>query len=259
LRFIRLNFKMSEKDLISKIQKLRDIEPSHDWVIFTKERILGKEFSNKEEKTWLQSLNFGYITELFARRFAFAYLSIAIVFVGILGIFNFSQNALPGDSLYSLKKITEKGQGVFVSEKNQARYDLKMVSKRLDDLTKVAEFNNISNIASAIKEVQKSEEKAINSLNIVKLQDNSEEVEGILAQVKELEEKKERLEQVYGIVGLEETKETNSTKTITERLIKEIENKTLTEMEEQDLLEAMKYYEKGNFSKALEILYFVSQ
>lgn len=250
---------MSEKDLINKIQKLRDIKPSSDWVIFTKERVLGKEFNDKKEKTWSQSWNFKQITGLFAKRFSFAYLSMAVVFVGIFSIFNFSQNALPGDSLYSLKKITEKGQEVFVSKSNQARYDLKIVSKRLDDLTKIAESNKINNLVSGIKEVQKSEEKAINSLNIVRLQDNPEEVEEILVQVKELEEKKQRLEQVYGIIGLEEIKETNSTKTMTERLIKEIENKVLTEMEEQDLLEAMKYYEKGNFSKALEILYFISQ
>jgi hypothetical protein len=251
---------MNEKDLIAKIQKFRDIKPSHDWVIFTKEQILGRELNSKREKNWLQYINFRQIAELFsARRFAFAYLSIATIFIGILGVFNFSQNALPGDSLYSLKKITEKGQGIFVSEKDQARYDLKMVGKRLDDLTKIAEFNKIKNIASAIEEIQKSEERAISSLNVVEIQNNSEEVEGIVAQVKELEEKKQRLEQVYGFVGLEEIKETNSTKAMAERLIKDLENKALTEMEEQDLLEAMKYYEKGNFSKTVEILYFISQ
>ena len=53
----------------------------------------------------------------------------------LIGVFGFAQNSVPGDSFFSLKKIAEKGTAVFVSEKGQAKHDLEVAGKRLDDLT----------------------------------------------------------------------------------------------------------------------------
>jgi len=249
---------MTEKQLISKIQELRQIKPSQDWVIFTKERILEEEFSRGRTSVFGWSEFIDGMRIVFQHKFAFASLLVVMVFVGLLGTFGFAQNSLPGDSLYTLKKITEKSQAVFVSEENQSRYDLEIVNKRLDDLTKIAESNRINNLASAIKEVQKSEEQAVESLSNPEIKKYPEQVKEIVVEIKKLEEKKQELKQVYGVAGLEENKEVNSTKIVVEWLIEDVENSSLTEEQEENLAEAIKDYEEGDYSQALEEILLLS-
>jgi len=253
---------MTEKELITKIRKLSQIEPRKDWVIFTKERILGEEFKNSRERVsafgWSEFV--GGIRILFQRKFAFASLSVVIIFGGLLGTFGFAQNSLPGNSLYILKKITEKTQAVFVSEENQARYNLKIVNERLDDLIKIAQTNKINNLASAIEGVQRSKEKAVKSLNDSEVKKDPTKVKEIVIEVKKLEESQQRLEKVYGISGLGENKEKeNPTKVMVEWLIEDAGNSSLTEDQEKSLAGAIKDYEEGNYSQALEEILLLSQ
>lgn len=250
---------MTEKELINKIRQLGQIKPSKDWVIFTKERILGEEFGKGRASVFGWSEFVEGMRIVFQHKFAFASLLVVLVFVGVLGTFAFAQNSLPGDSLYSLKKITEKSQAVFISEEDQPRHNLEIVNKRLDDLTKIAESNRINNLASAIEEVQKSEEQAVKSLNNPEVKKDPKQVKEIVATVKKIEEKKQELREVYGVAGLEESEETNSTKIVVEWLIEDVENSSLTEEQEENLTEAIKDYEEGDYSQALEGILLLSQ
>ena len=249
---------MTEKKLISKIQQLQQIKPGQNWVVFTKERILGEEFGIKRERMFkVGCLRSGIeqFEKFFQHRFAFASLAVLMIFAGVFGAFGLAQNSLPGDSLFSLKKITEKSQAVFVSEKDQSRYNLEIVNKRLDDLTKVAENNKINNLASAIKEVQKSEEQAVESLHNIEIKKDSKKVEEIANQVKKIVQKKQELKKVYGVAGLEESnKDADSTEIVVEWLIEDMESKSLTMEQEKSLAEAKQEYEKGNYSQALETI-----
>ena len=108
---------MTEKQLIAKIKELQQIKPSNDWVILTKKQIL------EEEKPVSDFSFISFIREIqrgerfiFQHKPAFAtFLVLAILF----GLFGFAQNSVPGDTLFSIKKITEKSQTVFISEKGQ--------------------------------------------------------------------------------------------------------------------------------------------
>ena len=261
--------KFTEKQIISKLQELRQIKPSNDWVVFTKEQIFedvrnralhttsnfsfisfikeiqkGERFTrlNPAKREFRQRRN--YLTGLIFRHkpaFAFA-LSVLI----LIGVFGFAQNSVPGDSLFPLKRIAEKGTAVFVSEKDQAKHSFELANKRLDDLTKIAEENEVKNLAPAINEYQKSVSKAAESLVQAELGQE------IINQVKKLEESKQILIEVYGIAGLEEEEQANPTKIVVEWLIEDSENSSLTEEKQEILAEVKEDYEAGDYFQALE-------
>ena len=244
---------MTEKDLIKKIKELRQIEPRKDWVVFAKKEILGE-----EARSWKEQ--FSDILEIFPRiifqrKLAYAVLTMLLILVGTLG---FAQNTVPGDLLFSVRKITEKTQAVFVSEK--AKYDLEIANKRLEDLTKVAEANRVENIASAINEFQASVSKAAKSLAKEELKEDPETIKEIALEVKKIND----LEKVKSLgIVIEGSEELDNAlaqvyQMYTEREIERLENSTLTEEQEKLLEEAKAEYENGNYSEALEKVLLIS-
>jgi hypothetical protein len=237
---------MTEKQLISKIQGLRDIKPDQDWVVFTKERIMGKEEQKFSFVSFIQEIQKGE-RFVFNHKPAFAFLT---VFIVMIGLFGFAQNSVPGDSLFTLKRITE--QGVFVLESNQIKHDLALVDKRLDDLTKIAEKNEVDNLALAITEYQQTVSNAVESLTKENDPVVMKELAGTIKGLKEKEEKVKSL----GIEIDENDKLDNvleqKHKIIVEDLIKDWENSSLTEEKEQCLIEVKELYSQEKYSEALE-------
>ena len=230
---------MTEKELIGKIRELRQIQPRKDWVSLTKIQILG----NVEVRP--QPFYFPYFKPAFA-----GLISVLVLF----GVFSFAQNSLPGDILYSLKKLTEKSQAVFVSKEELPKYNLEIANKRLDELTEIAQTNQVKKLASAISEFQVNMSEAAKSLAKVK---GGVDVEKIVAQTKKLEENKQKIEEVLA-TKIETEKFDDALSQLVEREIKELESQTLTE--EQKLLfeEAKSDFEAGNYSQALEKILILS-
>ena len=226
---------MTEKELIGKIRELRQIKPNRDWVVLTKSQILG------EEKKY---------TSLFL--FLFPVLKLRPVYAGLIvvfilvGLFGFSQNSLPGDLLYPVKKITEKSQAVFVSEEELPKYNLEIANKRLEELNQIAQTNQVKKLAPAISEFQANISEAAKSLAKVKGQD----VEKIVAQTKKLEENKKKVEEVLA-TKIETEELDNALAQIVESQIKDLEGRTLTEKQEALLAQAKEDFEAGNYSDAL--------
>ena len=227
---------MTEADLVKKIQELKKIRPSKDWVVLTKSQILGE-----EPKT----LFFPFFKPALATVSAFGIL---------LGIFAFSQNSLPGDFLYPIKKITERSQAVFVSEEEKPAFQLKLASERLEDLTKIAETNQVKKLSPAIQEFQANVSEAAENLAKV------EEPEQALEIGKKIIELKQNVEKVRSLgVVTDGTKELekqyeNATCRIVEQEIEDMEKGTLTEKEEKLLPEIKEDFEAGDCSQALEKL-----
>lgn len=225
---------MQEKELIVKIQKLKQIKPGKNWVILTRKKILGEEPK-------------------------FEFISIfKPVFVGasaillLFGLFITAQNSLPGDFLYSFKKIKEKSQAVFISENDKPKISLELTNKRLEELTKIAETNQVQKLAPSIKEVQASMAEAAQSLK------KSQKIEkAIVIQAKKIEENKQKIE-ALGIV-VEDSEELNNTLSqLVEREIQNLENSTLTESQSEVLKETKEDFESKNYSDALEKILFLS-
>ena len=230
---------MTETNLIQKLKTFKQIKPRKDWVVFAKKQILGEE----------PKLGWASVLEIFPRilfqpKFVFA----NFIIVGILiGSFISAQNSLPGEPLYLLKKISERGQALFVSEVEKPRAQLELANKRLEELTKIAETNQVKKLAPALEEYQASISQAAENLKEVKGADIKE----IAKVTKKLEESKKRVE-ALGVV-IEETEELNNALTsLAEREIQELEKQILTENQEKLLEEAKEDYEAGNFASALE-------
>jgi len=245
--------KFTEEQLINKIQELRQIKPNNDWVIFTK----GQVFKNEEQKTFsllsftlhLFSKSEGFIKEIQkGEKFILRHkpvFAVLTVFIVLIGVFGFAQNSVPGESLFTLRRITEQGQSVFVINKNEAEYDLGLVNKRLDDLEKIVQEKEVKNLASAINEYQDSVSRAAESL--AKVQD----LKIIAFEIKKLHEKEEKIKS-YGI-EIGDSQEINGVLyNVVAREIEDIEKRELAAEEQQALNIIIESFKAGDYSDALE-------
>ncbi len=155
---------VTEEELIKKIQELRQIQPRKDWVVLTKSQILGE-----EQKIKLTPFSLIDGLRLF---FQYQYkpalvgvLSILILF----GTFTFARNSLPGDLLYPIKRIAEKSQAIFVSENEKPQASLELANKRLEELTKITETNQVKKIDPAGNEFEAGVSEGAKMLSRVRL------------------------------------------------------------------------------------------
>lgn len=234
----------AESDLIKKIQKLRSIKPRKNWVVLTKNQILGEELAPEISPKGLPFLG------LFRYKYAFAGLAVILI---LGGTFAFAQKALPGDFLYTLKKVAEKTRLSFASEEERPNLQLEYANERLENLVKVVEANQVRKLAPIIEEYQANVSEAAKSLTKVKEPD----VKEIVQRTKKIEENKQELKALGIIVG--ETEEwNNAVAQVVENQIKDLEKSSLSEKQEEILEEIKIDYENGNYSQALEKILLLS-
>ena len=220
----------TEKEIIKKIKLLKQIKPEKKRVFLTKEKILGKE-----------PLFFPFLKPAFA----------GLLFVLIL--FGLSFTSLPGEPFYLIKKLAERGQTVFIPDEQKPKLELELANKRLEELSKIAEKNDVKKLAPAINEAKESVAQA--TKNLVKSKKVDKE---IVQKTLQLEKKKQEVEKVLGTKITEEETE-NPTKLVAKYLMEDLENRTLTEEQKQILEKAKEYFENGDFAKVLELLLTIGQ
>ena len=249
----QIYLQMNERNLIKKIQTLKKIEAQKDWVVLTKSQILG---SDKAART----SRISEILEVFQvlPRFAWGYKPAlaAITFIGLLaGVFGFSQNALPGNLFYPVKKLTERAETFFVSSQDLPQAQLQLANKRLAELNQIVQNNQVKNMAPAINEFKNSALEAAKELK--RVDDSPKLTRGIVDEAGKLKENKEKIEALGIVVG--ETKELNEALSqLVEREIKDLESRSLTPNQKELLEKAEKDYQEGNFEQALENLLLLS-
>ena len=229
---------MTEKELIGKIRELRQIRPRKDWVLLTMTQILG------DVEVRPQPFLFPF--------FRPAYAGLFVVLI-LIGLFEFSQSALPGEPLYLLKRVVERSQAVFVSESEKPKLNLELANRRLDELNQVAQNNEVKKLAPAINEFQAN--AAIAAKNLAKVKKVDKE---IVAQIKKLEENKEKVEKVLA-TKIEMEEYDNDLAKLVENQIKDLETRTLSEDQQKLLEEAKADFEAGNYSDALIKILDLSQ
>jgi hypothetical protein len=239
---------MDDKALIGKIKELRQIKPNQNWVFLTKNRILGQEISRGKIPTIADFLP-QRRWELSPLRLLFlkpAYAGLLALLI-IVGLFGFAQNSVPGDYLYPIKRIAEKSQALFASDRERARMSLELVNKRLEELTRIVEDNQTKKLAPAIREFQGSLSEAANNF--------SGSDQNAIRQVVEVRQKTQELQSRGVIIDQEglQILEMESLIAVLEDLIADLENRTLTTKQEL-LLDTMKeLVEDGRHSDALEL------
>ncbi len=254
---------MTEKELIKKIKELQQIKPSKDWVILTKEKILSKPLVNEKPASITIGERFSNILSVFnVKPFLKPALATAVCFCFLIGVFSFAQNALPGDLLYSVKKIAEQAKISLASETEKPKVQLELTQKKLDELTKIAEENKGKNLASAVQEVEKAMKDTAKSLKKVAIAGNDGEIaKEIKEKFEAIEKQQETAEEILGIkIDSEEYDESKNSyyKILVEREIKELKDRALNPEQEELLKEAKELFDNGNYQEALAKIFILS-
>jgi len=172
-----------EKQLISELRKLRDIEPRKDWVSLTKLRLL-----EQEPKT----MAFPYF------KLAFSGVLAILIFVGL---FAGVKASLPGDPLYTLKRAYHKAEAVFVFKQDDPTFQLKLANKTLNDLAKAP----AKNLAPTINEFQANISEAAKQIAKLDVATSSPAlIRQIVQETKKIGENKQKMEQLGIYEVLEE-------------------------------------------------------
>lgn len=245
---------MTEKDLIVKIQTLRQIKPRKDWVVFTKQEIFKNEAS-ESESSFISVMIDGIRKEtefIFRHKPAFAILTSILV---IMGTFGFAKNSVPGDLFYPVRKITEQTQKPFISEKE---YNLKIVNNRLDDLVKIAQNNSTKNLAPAINEYQASVSEVARNLTKKATKNNPAELKNIVQEVKNIEQRTLAIKSLG--VEIDENIELDSALVELIALqVQELEKRALTAEQIKSIGDIKTDIEAEKYSEALEKILELNQ
>ena len=238
---------MTDKELIAKIKELRNVKPSQDWVVFTRNRILA------EEKTGYQEQDASVFSVF---RYKLALAPLLGVFV-VIGLFGFAQSTIPGDFFFSVKKMTETVQIGLTSIAEKPKVQLQLANKRLEELSFIAENNQVENLAPAIEEFQASVTEAARNLAAIENVTSSDQIvlKELMEESRKLSEGKERVENVLG-TKIGDTEELNIAlgsleKKTAEYLIEDLENRTLSEEYQSKLEKAKEDFDSGDYQEAL--------
>jgi len=201
---------MTDKNLVKKIRGLRKIEPASDWQSLTRRNLLAQMEAEDDTGLFGEKVSFwSWLKEpqIMSLAFCLALILIAGPWLTIKA----SQMSLPGDFLYSVKRVSEGVQTTVVSKEDRGQLQVGFAQKRLEELNKITESieaENAREIASQFKNnlasasiytskiskeqaiaIAKRTKKIKNNLDIAKEDAVSEEVKTELAEAeKSIEE-----------------------------------------------------------------------
>jgi len=248
---------MKQSQLVRQLKSLRETKPSDNWVAFTKERI----FAGEPEPIGVRA---GLLSFFPVFRYRLALAPIISVLV-LIGLFGFTQNTIPGDFLFSVKKMTENAQVTFSSGAEKPKTQLKLANKRLEELSRIAGNNQVGNLDPTIKEFQANIVQATKDLAAFDINVTSSDplvIRELVAETKKLTENKGRIESVLGAV-IGDTDELDSAilqieKQTAAYLINDLEKRTLLEGDAQLLSQAKDDFNAGNYATSLEKIWILS-
>lgn len=182
---------MTDKELVKKIKLLKNIEPDQEWLKSERAYILQEiaAQSVQEEKVEAKFALAGFFQFLKPRMVEATVLSLTLV----LAVFSITavaaQDALPGDSLYSAKIVTEK---VLLTLKSGGQRDIteletSLANRRLEEFSQLAQQQNTveeEKITEAAQSIKNQISAVQNQLDKVK-KESSRDVKIIAQVVKE--------------------------------------------------------------------------
>lgn len=242
----------AEKELIKQIRTLKGIKPDNNWVILSKTRIIGGEWIG--QKPGFFSLLFKFSAQY---RLALAGVMLAGLAGGTAAV---SQNALPGEPLYAVKKATEKGMAMIAGRDNTPAANLQLAAKRLEEIDQISQKNLVKNLPAAFYEYKSAKAAAKKEVAALVRQNPGNAGEIVKEAGVAMKDISEKEKQVYGVLGLEQSAtssedgaEIASDKAIVESLINYFKNDAaLSDGQNNDLAQVRKMYDEGNYSHALD-------
>jgi Domain of unknown function (DUF5667) len=247
----------SEKELINQIRTLREIKPDNDWVVSCKVRIMGQEAMGHKPSAIVLLGSF-----LFQYRAALAAMVLVLGTGG--GLLTAAQGALPGEPLYGLKKVTEKGMAVVTGQNNNPAANLLLAAKRLEEIDAISQKNLVKNLPAAFYEYKTAKTAAKKEVALL-IKNNPDKAGEIVkeagAAMKDINDKEK---QVYGVLGLEQNASSTqdaadrtSDKEIVDSLIAYFKKSAmLSEEQTADLAKVKDLAAAGNYGQSID--YYLS-
>jgi hypothetical protein len=230
-------------DELQKLNSLKEIKPNQNWVSFAK-RDLFEKIEESEINSHINIFSVFYLSKK-------PVLAAIASFVFIMGIFGMAQASVPGDILYSVKKITEKGQSALLPADRKLAFEFKLVNERLNELNSIVNSNRTGKLASAVKEVN-------DSLNTVAGKLKGEKVtKEIVKETGKINEVRNQIEEVLAIrISSDDTNQAfiDYYKIATEEIINDLRDRELNDEQIILLDKAVLLYEEGGYINALEVL-----
>ena len=239
---------MDNKDLIKKIKGLKEIKPSKEWLNSTRHNLMTEIDFNEDmffSFNWLKQPQAVALTICLA----------LIFFGGPWMTLKASQSSLPGDLLYSVKKISEDVQTTIASDGGKVNLQAEFAGRRLEELNKITydsysseekvkkseqimnDFkDNLAQISQNVNKVSKEEAVAV-AQKTMKIEESLKRTENeISSEIKEIAKKAidDVKYQILAVITDNEGKEgeTNASTTDQEILIF-LEDKTGSTTEEK--------------------------
>jgi hypothetical protein len=235
---------MNEKEAIKFVSELKKIKPREEWVVSAKYAVFGEQLEIKRRLSVLDILpKFGF-------RLALAPIAVLSL---VFAVFTFSRNALPGDPLYSVKRMEENVKNALVSQTARPIAQLELTDKRLAELKQIADTNQARKLAPALEELKANKNAVKKEFSqMIKNASGEDAVKIAKKAAIKIKTTQEQEGQIMASLGLEVKETADPTeKAVAEILIKDAEESALTEKQEELLKEAKTEYEAGEYQNSL--------
>jgi len=231
---------MTEKELITKLQGLKHIQPDKRWAFSLKTQILGETMVVPVMPAPFRKTLFSSVLNVFFRK-ELAYAFSVLLFV-LAGTFGFNNRTLSNDILANLAGWNSKPQ------ETDFAVAMENFKKRYQDLALIVKEDNKSEIPAALAQVK----TAANTLADA-VQKDPALAKAIALQVK-------NNGTLLTIDGQADVKESSDVlyKILDEQMIADLEKTTLTEGQQNQLGVARALYNEGEYAKALEIILLIN-
>ncbi len=133
---------MTDKELIKKIKQLEQIQPSAEWLGLTRQKLISGVILSDDPQEQVLKSKFGFFNRLRGLELQPVALALCLLLIFMGGpwlLVEAAQYSLPGEALYSVKKISEQFQARVASDKTKAQLQVEFAGRRLEELTKISE------------------------------------------------------------------------------------------------------------------------
>ena len=240
---------MTENELIKNLKQLKQIKPNQDWVSFSKSQILGQPPTTFREVSLLSIL--------FSPKKWWgvkpAYATITLLILLVVAVFGFvlTKEEMPVKiaeviETENLEKIVikteEQKQIILVLEKLQTE-----MTQVTEEIKKIEGPQQALEVRNDIIPKLNAARNTLTEIEKIKLEENKDDIltPNVLATINIINETEEALN--------------NRNKEIAGQLIKDLETRTLTKVQQEILEKAKQAYQDGDYNVALINAMFVSQ
>ena len=238
--------KITQKKLIESLRQMKEIKPRKEWAVLLKSQIL----SEQQEITPIQAQSAGFesfFSNFFEKKMGYAFSAVLLLAIGIFGL---SRYAMPGDTLFSVKKIADQSQASLTGQ-TQLNQDVATLNSRINDLAQITKEGNTANIPPAVSEV------SVNVSQLVKnLKNNPKQTPQT---IKEIASSLKTLADVPGTDLSNNQDVKDLYQAVVQNQIDDLQKTTLTDDQKKILTTVEDLAKQGKYSEALEKILLINQ